>query len=40
MRMASRQLRTHTTNGSAVWTLTVPVKNGSRYILAQQADLG
>ena len=27
-------------NGSAVWTLTVPVKNGSRYILAQQADLG
>ena len=27
-------------NGSAVWTLTVPVMNGSRYILAQQADLG
>ena len=36
-----KQTATNTpTNGSAVWTLTVPVKNGSRYILAQQADLG
>ena len=27
-------------NNTKVWQLTVPVKAGSRYILAQQADLG
>ena len=27
-------------SGPKVWDLTVPVKEGSRYILAQQADLG
>ena len=36
-----KQTATNTpVNGPEVWNLTVPVSNGSRYILAQQADLG
>jgi hypothetical protein len=27
-------------NGTKVWQLTIPVKPGARYILAQEADLG
>lgn len=27
-------------NGSRIWELSIPVKAGSRYILAQEADLG
>lgn len=36
-----KQIATNTPDtGSKVWKLTVPVKEGSRYILAQQAALG
>lgn len=36
-----KQIATNTPDtGPKVWTLTVTLKQGSSYILAQQADLG